>query len=170
MQYFNVNAENKKCDQGSFKTSVKSVKITHIYCPAENLSLVAAIIYSRFPSLCFKCGHSWLLQFPSVDAGLSRSWTYPSFASVFHLPALTGFTRSLKVWGKWDTLFKALKVCENWVGSVKVCEFCGLVLGKNCQLIRQKLHFPRLNSCLKTFFVVNHCEITKNALPISFDR
>ena len=31
----------------------------------------------------------------------------------------------LKVWGKWGKLFKALKVCENGVGSVKVCEFCG---------------------------------------------
>ena len=27
---------------------------------------------------------------------------------------------------KWETLFKALKVCENGVGSVKVCEFYGL--------------------------------------------
>ena len=53
-----------------------------------------------------------------------------------------GLWRSLKVWGKWDTLFKALKVCENWVGSVNL-------LGKNCQLISQKLHFPRPNSCLK---------------------
>ena len=44
-----------------------------------------------------------------------------------------GLWRSLKVWGKWDTLFKALKVCENWVGSVKVCEFCGL------QSAREKL-------------------------------
>ena len=25
----------------------------------------------------------------------------------------TGFARSLKAWGKWDELFKALKVCEN---------------------------------------------------------
>ena len=27
----------------------------------------------------------------------------------------------MKVWGKWDKLFKALKICENGVGSVKVC-------------------------------------------------
>ena len=25
-----------------------------------------------------------------------------------------GIARSLKVWGKWDKLFKTLKVCENW--------------------------------------------------------
>ena len=40
----------------------------------------------------------------------------------------SGFAQSLKDWEKWDTLFKVLKlmkVCENWVGSVKVCEFCG---------------------------------------------
>ena len=61
--------------------------------------------------------------------------------------------RSLKVWGKWDDLFKALKVCENWVGSVKVCEFVVfIVLGKNCQLISQKLHFPRTNSSLLFIF------------------
>ena len=36
---------------------------------------------------------------------------------------LQGLWRSLIVWGKWDKLFKALKVCENWVVSVKVCQF-----------------------------------------------
>ena len=39
---------------------------------------------------------------------------------------ITGCARSLNVWGKWDKIFKTLKVCENWVGSVKVCEFGGL--------------------------------------------
>ena len=28
-------------------------------------------------------------------------------------PTTAAFTQSLKVWGKWDKLFKALKVCEN---------------------------------------------------------
>ena len=35
----------------------------------------------------------------------------------------SGFAQSLKIWGKWDKLFKALKVCENWVVSVEVCDF-----------------------------------------------
>ena len=35
-------------------------------------------------------------------------------------------SHGLKVLEKWDKLFKALTGCENWVGSVKVCEFCGL--------------------------------------------
>ncbi|MCB4762102.1 MAG: hypothetical protein LGB06_07605 [Sulfurovum sp.] len=50
----------------------------------------------------------------------------------------------MKVWEKWDTLFKALGVCENRVGSVKVCEFCGLQSTREkCQLIIQKLRFPK---------------------------
>ena len=59
--------------------------------------------------------------------------------------------RSLKVWGKWDKLFKALKVCENWVGFVNFVVF--RALGENYQLISQKLHFPRLNSSLNK----KHC-------------
>ena len=42
---------------------------------------------------------------------------------------ITGFAQSLKVLESLrekKKLFKALKVCENWVGSVKVCEICGL--------------------------------------------
>ena len=39
-------------------------------------------------------------------------------------------------------------------------------LGKNYQLISQKLHFPRPNSSL---FFLMPCKITENALPISFD-
>ena len=35
-------------------------------------------------------------------------------------------SRGLWKWEKWKTLFKALEVCENGVGSVKVCEFYGL--------------------------------------------
>ena len=41
----------------------------------------------------------------------------------------SGFTRSLKDWEKWDKLFKALKVCENWGGSVNFVVF--RTLGKN---------------------------------------
>ena len=72
----------------------------------------------------------------------------------------TGFTWSLKVWEKWDKLFKDSKVWENWVGSVNFVVF--RALGKNYQLICQKLHFSRLNSRLKKML----CKIIKNALPI----
>ena len=83
---------------------------------------------------------------------------------------ITGFAQSLKVWEKWDKLFKALKVCENLMGSVKVCEFVVFrALGKNYQLLSQKLHFSRPNSCLKIEGKKMLCKITKNALPISFD-
>ena len=34
-------------------------------------------------------------------------------ADVNLVSSLAGCTQSLKVWGKWDKLFKALKVCEN---------------------------------------------------------
>ena len=58
-----------------------------------------------------------------------------------------GFALSLKVWGKWDTLFQAMKVWEDWVGSVKVCEFCHL------QSTREKLsaHWSE-TAFLKTYF------------------
>ena len=83
---------------------------------------------------------------------------------------LHSLRRSLKVWEKWDKLFKALKVCENLMGSVKVCEFVVFrALGKNYQLLSQKLHFSRPNSCLKIEGKKMLCKITKNALPISFD-
>ena len=72
----------------------------------------------------------------------------------------TGFTWSLKVWEKWDKLFKDSKVWENWVGSVNFVVF--RAVGKNYQLICQKLHFSRPNSRLKKLL----CKIIKNALPI----
>ena len=53
------------------------------------------------------------------------------------------------------------------MGSVKVCEFCGL------QSVREKLSayqsetaFPKTE---QKIFVLSLHEITKNALPISFD-
>ena len=49
---------------------------------------------------------------------------------------VTGFAWSLKVWENGiNMLLMAFKVCENWVGSVKVCEFCSL------QSTREKLSF-----------------------------
>ena len=66
---------------------------------------------------------------------------------------------------KWDKLFKALKV---WKLS-GVCELCGLQsVRKNCQLTSQKWHFRRPNNSLTRINLPR--KITKNALPISFDR
>ena len=45
------------------------------------------------------------------------------------------------------------KVCENWVGSVNFVVF--RALGKNYQLISQKLHFPRPKSSLKKNILKN---------------
>ena len=90
---------------------------------------------------CTRPGLGWAMSSRSltVSFGLALHTSYSSSSSLSPSPSLrykagqpagwvsgTGFARSLKVWGKWDTLFKALKVCEKWVGSVKVCEFCGL--------------------------------------------
>ena len=49
---------------------------------------------------------------------------------------MTGCAQSLKVFeslGKMGYAFHSLEICENQVGSVKVCEFCGL------QSAREKL-------------------------------
>ena len=77
--------------------------------------------------------------------------------------------RSLKVWGKWDKLFKALKVCENWVGSVKVCEFCGLqsTRGK-LWAYQSETAFPKTEQQFKQKTLP--CKIKKNALPISYSK
>ena len=83
-------------------------------------------------------------------------------------PRLSHSSWTMKVWGKWDKLFKALKVWENWVGSVKVWEFCGFQSAREKLSVYwgQKLHFPRPNSNLNK----NSCHtIKKNALPVSFD-
>ena len=57
---------------------------------------------------------------------------------------LQGLGRALKVWEKWDQLFKALKVWENWAGSVKVCEFCGLWSAREkLSVYRSEIAFPK---------------------------
>ena len=59
-----------------------------------------------------------------------------------------GLWRSLRVWEKQDRLFEALEVLE-W-GLWKFVNFVVFrALGKNYQLISQKLHFPRPDSRLK---------------------
>ena len=70
-----------------------------------------------------------------------------------------GLWRSLKVWGKWDKLFKALKVCENGVGSVKVCG--PQSAREELSVYQSETHFPRPNSSLKNKQIWP-CKITKN--------
>ena len=84
----------------------------------------------------------------------------------------TGFAWSLKVFqglGKMGYAFPGHESLGRLSGGL--WKFVNFVvfrsLGKNYQLISQKLHFPRPNSSLKKEKLL--CEITKNALPISSD-
>ena len=54
----------------------------------------------------------------------------------------------MKVWEKWDKLFKTLTVCEKRVGSVKVCEFCGLQSAREKLSVYWSETFLRPNSSL----------------------
>ena len=81
---------------------------------------------------------------------------------------VSGFAWSLKVWGKWDKLFKALKVCKN-SGD---CESLWILwssehYGKTISLsVRNCISQDRTAVDLKKKLA---CKIQKNALPISFD-
>ena len=94
--------------------------------------------------------------------------TYSSMESDPGKNTITGFAQSLnlKVWEKRDKLFKALKVCENWVGSVKVREFCGLqsTRGK-LSAYQSETAFPKTEQQFKQKTLPY--KIKKNALPIS---
>ena len=98
-------------------------------------------------------------------------WSKPCFeATERHL------NNSYRVCSLWSSLKVRISFSRPWK-SVKtewgLWKFVNFVifraLGKNCQLISRKLHFPRTNSRLiKTPRLL--CEITKNALPISSAR
>lgn len=68
----------------------------------------------------------------------------------------SGFTRSLKVWGKRDQLWK----WENWLVYVNFVVF--RALWKYYQIIGQKLHFPKTKHI--TYFL---SVLTENVLTIS---
>ena len=80
------------------------------------------------------------------------------------------FARSLKVFeslGKWDRLFKALKGSENWVGSVKVCEFCGLQSARGkLSAYQTETAFPKTEQQFKPKKKLP-CKVKKYTLPIS---
>ena len=63
-------------------------------------------------------------------------------------PQLSHSSWTMKVWEKWDKLFKTLTVCEKRVGSVKVCEFCGLQSAREKLSVYWSETFLRPNSSL----------------------
>ena len=106
---------------------------------------------------------------------LLRDWQpWSGFAELGQCVILQGshgLWRSLKVWReKYGICFsRPWKSGKTEWGLWKFVNFVVFrVLGKNCQLISQKLHLPRLSSCFKKQKLL--CEITTHFLSVLTDR
>ena len=126
----------------------KSSSVWHLTQCSSVKGFKQPLSHSFFVSLASGC---------EVDCQNKPTWQFPA-----------GFAQSLKVLeslGKMGYAFQGLESLKTEWGLWKFVNFVVFrALGKNYQLISQKLHFPRLNSSLtkNKFAVRNQEECTRN--------